>query len=282
MRTHAPTRKPGRRRSAALAAIGAVVVAALTLITPAASAAAPDNDSWEHATEVTALPFEDSGDTTDATTDPVNPPDLGRYRFHSVWYHVNLPADAAMLMSTAGTEYTHKVTLFEADSATQSPAEWTKLKADRGYKGSTAGRLQWVSADTDYFVVIGARRGYPVGTAQLVLRAPAQVDIALADPAVYDPIDGSALLDGTISSDLPTEVYLEIELRQLVGERVVRGQGRKHMFPTSDPTPWQMRISGEYGFKVGLARIISSRVRVYDQGVRIPAAHFVQDTITLQ
>jgi hypothetical protein len=282
MRLHACTLKVGLRRCAALTAIGAVAAASLTLVTPAASAVAPDNDSWKSATPVTALPFEDSVDTTDATTDAVNPPDFGgRFTHHSIWYHLNLPNDGKVLLSTMGTDYTHKLVLYQADSATARPAGWVKVAGDRAYRRSGAGMVQSLEAGTDYFVGIGAYRTEPGGTAMLLVRAPAEVDITLDEFADFDPVDGSAKLHGLMSSDLPSDVYMQIRLRQLVGDRVVRATGRKRLLPPTDHAAWRMRISGDYGFKLGDARV-GSEVRVYDLGVRVATFRLAEKTVTLQ
>lgn len=282
MRKHGSTGRPRLRRGAAVTAVGALAAAALTLVAPAASAAAPDNDSWKHATEVTASPFEDSVDTTEATAEAVKPPDLGRFYTHTVWYHVTMPADTDLLVSTDGTGYNHKLVAYQAESATQRPAEWTKLDADRGYGRRPAGLLLQTLADTDYFVVIGAYRSDDGGTAAILMRAPAAVSITLDDTGAYDPVDGSAVLSGTVSSDLPTDVYLQLGLRQVVGDRVVTGHGSKHLVPSTEVSSWHMRVSSDRPFKLGDARVIGRRIRAFDMGVRIPTTHFTQDIVTLQ
>lgn len=68
-----------RGRRAPLLAAGAVVMTTVSVVPAPARADAPANDAWESATPVTTFPFEDTLDTTEATTDPVNPPEMGRF-----------------------------------------------------------------------------------------------------------------------------------------------------------------------------------------------------------
>ena len=177
---------------------------------------------------VTELPFEDSVNVRRATRDRVSLPEMRNYRNHTVWYHVDLDTDADLLVSTAGTNYRHKVALYETDPENPGPAHWTKLKASSAYPGEEfgAGFLQPVQADANYFVVIGARRGWPGGRLELVMRPPAEYTVDLSETGTYNAVDGSATLHGTVSSSRPTEILVSISLRQLVDDEVVAAATR--------------------------------------------------------
>lgn len=268
-----------RRLRAALVVMAAAVASVVAGPVPAASAA-PVNDDWEAATEVSNLPFEDTVDTTTATKDSVSP-DLGRYRTHSVWYRVSLPADGKVLVSTEGTDFTHKVAMFQADDGS-GPAEWTMLKAKRGSAGSRTGFTQPVEAGTDYYVSVSAPRRDPGGTAHIMMREPTDFDLSLSGSGDFDTVDGSAILHGLMSSDRPTEIYVYVALRQLVGERVVNGAASRVLVPTTDQETWDLVVSSEWAFKPGPAKVVYSRVDVFDAGIRIARFAFERDIVTLE
>jgi hypothetical protein len=279
-------RSPARRlfRRVAVLGAGSLVAASVALITPAAQAVAPANDRLGNATLVTGLPFEDSVDVRRATKDRVSLPEMRNYRNHTVWYHVDLEADADLLVSTAGTNYRHKVALYRTDPENPGPAHWTKLKASSAYPGETfgAGFLQPVQADANYFIVVGARRGWPGGTLELVLRPPAEYTVDLSATGTYNEVDGSATLHGTVSSDRPTDVLVAVTLRQLVNGEVVTMGDSKHLSPQAEPTPWDLTIGAEDPFQPGEARVASSIWVVYDVGIWIASGPFPEDTVTLE
>jgi len=263
--------------------VGSLVAASIVLVTPAAEAA-PANDSWRSATEVTELPFEDTVNARRATRDRVNPPELRNYRGHTIWYHLKLSTDTDLLVSTAGTNYWHKVSLYQADRADQSPALWTQVRAAnaRAHERWGAGFLQPVKADTDYYVVIGARRKEPVGSAHLVLRLPAEFTVDLSQTGTYNEVDGSATLHGTVSSDRPTRVLVSVTLRQLVDGEVVAMGDQKYLTPTTEPGQWDLTLAADKPFQPGEARVDSSIWVVWDVGIWIASGPFPVDTVTLE
>lgn len=280
---HSPNdgRAPRGRRPAVLAA--AVLTAApVVLVTPPAYAAPPPHDSWRSASPVDAIPFEDSVDTRTATTDAVNPPGMHRFKGHTVWYHVSLADDADVLISTAGTTYLHKVAAYHADGPRQRADEWTLLRGDRGTPDMQSGVLVPMEAGEDYFVGVGSYRTKPAGTLELVMRAPADAVITLDETGDYDPVDGSATVHGTASSNRPVDAYLRLGLRQLVGEWVVSGTRSRQLRQVTEPVSWAMTISADRSFKRGEARVTGGRYWVYDVGVRVARGRFSEDTVVLE
>lgn len=272
------------RRIRRLAVLGAASVAAsLLLVTPAAHAA-PANDRLGNATLVTELPFQDSVVVRGATRDAVSLPEMRNYRNHTVWYHLDLDADADLLVSTAGTNYRHKVALYRTDPDHPGPAHWTMLEASSAYPGRTygAGFLQSVNAEENYFIVVGARNGWPGGRLELVLRPPAEYTVDLSETGTYNEVDGSATLHGTVSSDRPTQVLVSISLRQLVGDEVVAAADQKMLDPPEEPAPWDLTLYDDRPFQPGEARVASSIWVVYDVGIWIASGAFPEETVTLE
>lgn len=270
------------RRRVALVGAGSMIAASVALIAPAAYAEAPVNDNWDAATDVTAIPFEDALDTTEATTDAVQPPEMGGFKHNTVWYHLNLSADRTVVVTTEGTDYYNKVSLYEADSATQTPDGWTHLKGDRGDEGYPAGISLSLEADHDYYIVIGARKSEPGGNAQLTVRNPAHVTFKLLHAKV-DPIDGSALLRGTIATDLPVVGSLSMELRQVAGDWVASGGAYTRLSVSpGDASAWHMRLTTEHPFHPGRARVLNARLRLYDSGARLHLGQLVPRVVVLR
>ena len=258
-----------------------LVTASLSLLAPAAHAEAPTNDPWESATPVTAFPFEDTVDTTEATTDPVNPPEMNRYTGHSVWYHIQPPKDGRVLFLAHGTDHDHGLGVYEAPEGS-TPDQWTRLTWHRGVPGDGAGVVAELESGKDYYAAISTWEVKPGGTAQLQVRRPAQVRYSLDREGRFDPVDGSAILRGTISSTLPVEVGVQVTLRQLVRRWVVLATDQKVLRPTTETTPWHFRIGSRHGFSVGKARITRSRVWVFDAEVKVATYSFRKDTVRLR
>lgn len=83
-----------------------VILTVLSLAVPAV--AQPGNDDLASATEVSALPFDDSVDTTEATTEvdePVEGEEICPPRGSTVWYALTLDANQTVSINTAGSNY---------------------------------------------------------------------------------------------------------------------------------------------------------------------------------
>lgn len=99
------------------ATIGATVLGALlttSLFAPAnvLGAGPPANDDWANASVITAIPYSDGVDTTEATTigDTFNYCGGGE---HTVWYRIELVVDARVEISTAGSDFDTVIDLYE-------------------------------------------------------------------------------------------------------------------------------------------------------------------------
>jgi len=86
--------------------LSTVILTVLSLAVPAV--AQPANDDLDLATEVIAVPFADSVDTTEATTEtgePVEGEDPCPGRGSTVWYALTLDASQNVSIDTAGSDY---------------------------------------------------------------------------------------------------------------------------------------------------------------------------------
>lgn len=83
-----------------------VVLTVVSLAVPAI--AQPDNDELAAATEVVGLPFSDSVDTTEATTEvgePVEGDEFCPPRGSTVWYGLTVDQAQTVAIDTAGSDY---------------------------------------------------------------------------------------------------------------------------------------------------------------------------------
>jgi hypothetical protein len=93
------------RRTAALIAAPALTLASLTLMAPAAQAAAPTNDDFASARVVgPALPVAATGSNVGATVQSGEPSEQTNGPGATVWYSWTAPADANVAVSTQGSE----------------------------------------------------------------------------------------------------------------------------------------------------------------------------------
>jgi len=280
MRSHRGLMRSPAARWAVLVAVGSLSAVMLTGVSAPAQAAAPSNDAWENAIDVT-LPFSTTVDTTEATKDAVNP---GTSSAHSVWYHIKLHHDGPLLVSTQGSNYELVLRLYHAKNATDTPDLWTRVGVDTGWGlRYPAGMVRQVKAGENYYVMISNHSDDNGGLAHLVVRRPAKITYSLAKYGVLDRVDGSAVLHGTLQSTHPVKVGLLVTLRQLVGSMVVQGSGSNYNQKASKTAvTWKLRVAARHAFTTGPVRVVYSRLRVHDAGVQIGTFHFHRGTVTLR
>lgn len=276
--------RPGGRRRVALLAMASLAMAPLSVLStaPAASAAPPDNDSWEDATPVTGLPFTDTVDTTEATQDLDVP--AARYSRNSVWYHFRPGRTAGVFMSTRGTDYfPHVLRVYHAEDPGDAPSEWEVVASSRAYgPTSPAAFKRNLERAEDYYVMIGTSAETGGGTAKITIRRPAALTTTLAPNGELDRVDGSALIKGTLRSTRPARVEMEARLRQVVNGRVVSATANRAFNTTTTASPWRLRFFAARSYKAGTARIVSNRLRLYDEGVPVGIYHLPRNTVTLR
>jgi hypothetical protein len=94
------------RRITAAVALSFLSVLSLGGLGSRAYAAAPPNNGFGHATRVSTFPQDFDVDTRAATNQTLDPgPSCGRAVNGSVWYRVQLPADAEILVDTLGSRF---------------------------------------------------------------------------------------------------------------------------------------------------------------------------------
>jgi hypothetical protein len=125
--------------------VGAVLVAA----SPAA-AAPPANDDFDNAVALTAVPFEVTADTTEATRADDDPECIGGDGF-TVWYDLTLGSTTEVVLDTFGSDYDTTLSAWTGARGSLEPV------ACNDDSGSLQSRIRFtVQAGVTYHVMVGA------------------------------------------------------------------------------------------------------------------------------
>ena len=225
------------------AAVSALVLGTLITSAGTALAAAPGNDTYGGRTVIGAIPFTDSLDTTEATTDSddtdINANCGAPATDASVWYETTATADGGLAVDVSKSTYSAGAIV-----ATGSPGNWNLVTCGPG-------AVAWMAtAGTTYTVLVydaqsdGGGNG---GTLNLTLEvvAPPTVDITVNPVATFNPRTGAATVSGTWTCPgTPGGGRVTITLTQQAGPLIVSGygfSGRRDLCD-STPRPWSVEI----------------------------------------
>lgn len=210
-------------RAERLVLVSLLVLVGLLVPAQAAFAVPPPNDLQSAATKITAIPFTETIDTTEATTD-------GRrlcrrsFRTASVFYRYRPTSDVYVQFDTFGSDYATTLAVY-----TRKAGEVKLVRG--GCERSTV--ADWAAvrlparAGVKYFFMVGSRHGtggqLTVNLGE-VNEDPLEFSVEVTDPGTVDPATGMATVSGTATCNRASEVGFEGILRQLIdGMWVARG-----------------------------------------------------------
>jgi Family of unknown function (DUF6299) len=233
------------RRACSLATVIATVTLGVGALGVApASAAVPSNDTIATATEITSIPFTDTVDTTDATTDSVetslNAGCGAPVVEHGVWYHATIAQDGNYVADVTQSNYSAGIMVVAG------PISAPTLLACG--PGSVSGPL---TAGQDIFLLVFGDGGTTATSGTMVLN----VDFAPPPPTVNLTVDsrgsvakdGSVALSGTISctgAGDSADIFGSVE--QSVGRFQISG-----FFDTTSSVQCDGTATAWQGFTVG-------------------------------
>lgn len=203
-----------------------VATASLGLATPVL-AAAPGNDLYAGRTAIAPVPFNESIDTTEATTDSDDqevgdqcgaPPTDA-----SVWYEHTALSDGALIVETYESDYSVGIIV-----ATGSPGSMSLVTCNAGAVvfGSAIGEK--------YSILVFDYQGDGGGNGgALVLSIrdappPPTLEVSIARAGSFDPKTGSATIRGTVTctgGDEFSKTFIDLQVSQNVGRFRINGQG---------------------------------------------------------
>jgi hypothetical protein len=251
-----------RRTTSRLLVILIGVAAALTLGAQPAPAAPPANDDFDNAILIRTLPFEDTKDTTEATTASDDPDCAGRA--HTVWYRFTPTADASIVAHTAGSDYD---TTLSAYTGTRGSLDQIACNDDAIGLQS---RIQLdVTAGTTYHFMVGSFDDSPGGNLVFTVQElppPMVLAVDLAPNGTVDG-DGAATLHGTLTCSREGQIDITVGLRQRVGARVSIGFAGTTI-DCDGAEQWSVEVTGETG-RFRLGRAFGIAVARFEDPVRL-------------
>lgn len=235
-----------------------IVLAALitaAMATPVL-AAPPGNDIYSGSVTVGALPFTDTLDTSEATTDADdtewNASCGAPATDASVWYELTPAEDIGVVVDASASSYT---TGIAAVIGAPGSFETVACGPDAIVFFAAAGETYSIIVFDDQFDESGNG-----GTLSLLIDEappPPTVDVAVDPTAQFDPMSGSVTVTGTVtcSSEGPIEFsFIDVQLEQRAGRFIIRGFGGTDFACDGATHDWSVLVFGDNGlFKGGRA-----------------------------
>jgi hypothetical protein len=158
-----------------------------------AQAQAPPNDTFEQATVISSLPFSQTLDTSEATTDSTDAEALASCGISgiplsaTVWYEYTPSTDQSLVISTDGSSYPAGVAVL-----TGSPGSLFALTCSLGLGTFSA------TAGQTYHILVADISGGNGGTLNLSVQTTG-VELSVDRFGRFDPKTGAATVTGTLT-----------------------------------------------------------------------------------
>jgi hypothetical protein len=234
----------------------AAVIMLVVFVAPA-SAAAPSNDKFAGATVIPSLPFNQTEDTTQATTDAddveANANCGAPATQASVWFSLTPAADETPLVDVSNSDYEAGVIV-----VTGTPGNFSLVACGPGQVAfsASAGVTYSLLAFGDESTSTGGQLNISVSEAP----PPPKLKVTVNPVAAVDK--GLVTLTGTITCK-GSAVFgpeMQFSLKQKVARLTIFGKGSVDLSPCSGGTQsWTANLKGKDGkFGPGRARVIVS------------------------
>lgn len=237
-----------------------VVLLTLTLVTPAL-AAAPPNDTYAGRTTIAGLPFSETLDTTEATTDADdaewNATCGAPATDASVWYEWTADSDGTFIVDATDSDYTVGITVaIGAPGAFELVACGPDALAFEAVDGETYA----IVAFDDQFD--GGGNGGSLSIVVDVPPPPPVVDVSVDPVASFDAQTGSVTVTGTVTCTGEANFgFIELQLRQRAGRLIINGFGFAEFTCDGTTQSWSAEVFGDNGlFRGGHAASVTFAV----------------------
>jgi hypothetical protein len=240
------------RRTFMMVAVLATIVFQVT----GANAAAPNNDAIAGAKSVSAIPFTDAVDTTEATTDAedeaLNEQCGAPATDASVWYVLD-GTGADVFVDVSSSDYSAGVLVGEG-----SPGSLTIVNCGPGAVVFFAetGKTYYVLAIDDQFD--GGGNGGQLSITFDVPPPPPVIDITVDPTGKFDSRTGNVTITGTSTCTGEGVDFssLDGEITQRAGRVIIRGWFFTELVCDGDTHPWSADVTADNGlFKGGNANV---------------------------
>lgn len=241
-----------------------IILVALSTLAVAAPvmAAPPSNDTYAARIAVGSLPFSDSLDTTEATSDAddveANANCGAPATDASVWYEL-AGTDSTVLVDVSASDYSAGVIVVSG-----SPGSFVIESCGPGAVGffAASGQTYAILAFDDQGD--GSGNGGTLNITIDVPPPPPSVDVTVNPVGQFNRLTGSATISGTVTCTGEADfTYIEVQLTQKVGRFTISGYGFLENAFVCDGTtqPWSVEVFGSSGlFKGGRAASVTIAV----------------------
>jgi hypothetical protein len=218
-------------------------------------AQAPSNDTFGTATVLLSLPFSDTLDTTQATTDSDDAEVLAACGQSvpvaaTVWYAFTPSADQTVAVDTSGSTYTVGVGV-----VTGAPGAFSAVSCFIG-----SGSFSAVAGQT-YYVDVADISGGTGGTLNISITAPTppQLQLSLDRFGQFDPRTGAATVTGTATCTAGASGQVFVSVSQQVGRiATISGFGLAAFSCDGTEQPWSASVQPFSGkFAGGHANVVA-------------------------
>jgi hypothetical protein len=232
--------------------ISIVALASLGLAAPVL-AAAPGNDTYTSRTVIGAIPFAESIDTTEATTDAddteANAQCGAPATDASVWYEVTASSDGGILVDASASSYAAGVIV-----ATGTPGSLSVLTCGPWIVG-----LPTVAGETYAILVFDfdAEDGVNGGELDIVVDEtppPPVVDVSIDAVGSFNAQTGSATIRGTVTcsgGDEFSKNFIDVQVSQKIGRFKLTGQGGTEFVCDGAVQAWSVEVISSTGTFAG-------------------------------
>jgi hypothetical protein len=228
-------------RSLPIAAAAGLAFAAVLATPGAAMAAPPNNDTYAGRTIVGSLPFSETLDTTEATTDADDAAfsaisetrcGLAVTTDASVWYEVTAADDGGIDIDVRQSTYDAGAVV-----ATGSPGNWAGVACG-------AERIGWEAEPGVTYTILVFDRQFDGGGngGTLSMTIDHVIDVTADSVATLHPTSGSATVSGTMWCRAGESGAVEANLSQIVGNSTVRGTDSTPLSCDGTTHPWTVEI----------------------------------------
>jgi hypothetical protein len=235
------------RRAAMALVVGTSAATTVVATGGIALAAAPTNDTYAGRTVVGAAPFNQTLDTTEATTDgddvALNTDCGAPATDASVWYEVTADSDGALVADVSNSSYSAGAIV-----ATGTPGSFSLVTCGPQAVGwnTTAGETYSILVFDDQ--QDGGGNGGSLALTIDVAPPTPTIDVTVNPTATFNSKTGAVKVSGTVTCTGEAEfAFLEADLAQQVGRFTIRGAGGTDVTCDGATRPWTLDVFGDNG-----------------------------------
>jgi hypothetical protein len=228
--------------------IGMLAIAATLLAATPALAAPPSNDTIAGATVITALPFADTRDTTEATLDAAETAaaqpcrDFGAPATDKpVWYKYTASAGVTLQVNTSASDYTTGIAAY---SGTPSAATFIACAPAQLVTSVAPG-------ETRYLMIFADTPGSPGGTLRITVQevpAPPEITLTVDPNASFDSQTGTATVSGTVTCTGVADFGgISGQMSQSVGRFIITGFFNAPITCDGETHAWTAQVTSQNG-----------------------------------